>query len=266
MRTYGKQLTRFILLLVISLLYHGCGSVKIEDMRMMDQVESQLSLIENLPTLTIRPDDILGIDVTSRNPDNVAAFQPIREVFRNDTEGSAAIGNLTGYRVDEEGLIYLPFLGGVTAGGKTSAEIRLELTEALKAYIPDVSVQVRFINFRVTIIGEVNRPNTYAIRNERLTILEAIGMAGDFTSYANRMNILLVRQRTDSREIARINTKDKSLFTSDYFYLQPNDVLYVEPLKAKQYATRGDFLDRYGSFVFSGVTVVTFLVSLLVNN
>ena len=226
---------------------------------MLETIESEIVTIDSIPVLTIRPDDILNIQVASRNPENIVAFQLIRE-NRGATRGEGALGVQEGYRVDEEGNIYLPFLGKVIAAGKTIIELREAITNDLVEYIPDASVQVRFINFRVTVLGEVNQPNAYTIPNERLTILEAIGMAGDFTPYARRDAVLVIRERNEQREFARINTRDKNLFQSPYFYLSPNDLVYVEPLKAKQYATQGDFFQRYAPVFYPLVSMVTFLI------
>ncbi len=233
--------------LVYLLSLSSCGSVKYEEMLMLAEVQNEINPIDSQFILRIRTDDILSIHVASRNPETVIAFQKGKDNVA--ASGENALGLQDGYRVDEEGKVYLPFLGGITAAGKTILALRQEITDELIKFIPDVSVQVRFLNFRVTLLGEVNRPNTYIIPNERLTILEAIGMAGDFTPYAKRNDVLVIRERNEVRELARINTQDKSLFTSPYFYLSPNDIIYVEPLKAKQYATQGDFFQRY-SIVF----------------
>ncbi len=236
----------------------SCGSVKYAEMVMFDQVAPGQMALNNVPILYIQPDDILHIQVASRNPETVAAFQRPRE----NTAGSssAALGTPEGYRVDEQGYIYLPFLGRVEAAGKSIQDLRAEIALKIVDYIPDASVQVRFVNFRVTLMGEVRAPNTYIIPNERLTILEAIGMAGDFTDYARRNTILVIRERNEVREFARVNTQDPELFKSPYFYLSPNDIIYVEPLKAKQYATRGDFLDRYGVVLVPVISSLSFWI------
>lgn len=236
----------------------GCGSVKHAEMMMLTEVQNEMVNLDTLPVLTIQTDDILHIQVSSRNPETVIAFHRPNDI--NGASGERALGATEGYRVDEEGNIYLPFLGVVAAKGKTILELRELITSELSQFIPDASVQVRFINFRVTLLGEVNRPNTYIIPNERLTILEAIGMAGDFTSYARRNSVLVIREREGAREFNRINTQDKSIFDSAYFYLMPNDIIYVEPLRAKQYATQGDFLQRYSSLIIPAVSLLTFVL------
>lgn len=241
----------------------SCGSVKHSDMLMLDDIQEQFLEVENLPVLSIQPDDILSIQVTSRNPETVIAFQQGSIGSGASNAAAVGVGALAardGYLVDEEGKIYLPFLGEVEAAGKTISELRRKITAELTAFIPDASVQVRFLNFRVTVLGEVVAPNTYIIPNERLTILESIGMAGDFTPYARRNSVLVIRQRSDTREFGRVNTQDTTLFKSPYFYLSPNDIVYVEPLKAKQYATQGDFASRYANLLLPLVSLVTFFL------
>ncbi len=243
----------------------GCGSVKLSQMVMYKDVGTEKLPMDTIPELRIRPLDIIGIQVTSNDPASVVVFQQQRVTTVGSGTGSAsgegALGIQDGYRVDEEGDIHMPFIGAVAAQGKTLNELRKELTQKLDKYILNTNVQCRFMNFRVTLMGEVARPSTYTIPNERLTIIEAIGMAGDFTPYAERTSVLVIRDRDNVREFARVNTQDRSVFTSPYFYLSPNDIVYVEPLKAKQYATQGDFFERYGIFLASLLSVTAILIS-----
>ena len=243
----------------------GCGSVKLSQMVMYKDVGTEKLPMDTIPELRIRPLDIIGIQVTSNDPASVVVFQQQRVTTVGSGTGSASgegvLGIQDGYRVDEEGDIHMPFIGAVAAQGKTLNELRKELTQKLDKYILNTNVQCRFMNFRVTLMGEVARPSTYTIPNERLTIIEAIGMAGDFTPYAERTSVLVIRDRDNVREFARVNTQDRSVFTSPYFYLSPNDIVYVEPLKAKQYATQGDFFERYGIFLASLLSVTAILIS-----
>ncbi len=244
-------------------LYSSCGSVKYDDLILLDNVTQDVELVKNIPALVIQSDDILNIKVTSRNPETVIAFNLQTSPTQEGGKGAGALGIQEGYRVDENGNIQLPFVGQIKAAGKTIIALREEINQELIKYIPDASVQVRFMNFRVTLLGEVNLPNAYTIPNERLTILEAIGMAGDFTPYANRDEVLVIRERNGKREFARVNIQGKDLFLSTYFYLSPNDIIYVEPLKARQYATRGDFIDRYGILLLPVVSLISFLAGSL---
>jgi polysaccharide biosynthesis/export protein len=254
----------FLVLFLLCGLLTRCGSVKHAEMLMLQNVQSRIAAIDTLPALKIQPDDILGIQVASRNTEIIAAFQ-LRKEDNPASSGERALGILEGYRVDEQGFIYLPYIGQVMAAGKTVMELRQDISTRLIAFFPDATVQVRFQNFRVTLVGEVNRPNAYIIPNERLNVIEAIGMAGDFTPYARRNSVLIIRERNQVREFARINTQDTTLFTSPHFYLKPNDIVYVEPLKAKEYATQGDFWSRYSPTFFPIITLLTFALGLAVN-
>lgn len=253
-------------LLASGLFFASCGSVKYPQMLMLDQVRNDTIDIGALPTLEIRSDDILNIQVSSRNPELLIAFQQqkLSGTPGGASAGEGALGIQEGYRVDESGNIYLPYIKEVKASGLSTTQLRNEITEKLAEYFPDASVQVRFMNFRVTLLGEVFKPNTYIIPNERLTILEAIGMAGDFTPYADRADVLIIRERNNNqREFVRINTQEPDLFMSPYFYLSPNDIVYVEPIKAKQYATQGDFVSRYSVVLVPFVSFLTFLLGSL---
>ncbi len=249
---------------ILLAMLNSCGSVKHTEMLMLQDVQNRLAAIDTLPALRIQADDILSIQVSSRSPENLIAFQQ-QKTEGLASSGEQALGIQDGYRVDENGDIFLPYIGKVRAAGKTVLQLRQEISNKMIQFIPDATVQVRFLNFRVTMIGEVTRPNAYIIPNERLNILEAIGMAGDFTPYARRNSVLIMRERNQVREFVRLNTQDTTLFSSPYFYLKPNDIVYVEPLKAKEYATQGDFLSRYSNVFFPIVTLLTFVLGLSIN-
>ena len=251
----------FLTAVFTAMLLSSCGGVKHAEMLMLQNVQNQVGPIDSLPVLRIQSDDILGVFVSSQVQEANASFQEGKEA-ESASSGEQALGVKDGYRVDEAGNIYIPYIGAVHAEGKTILDLREEISTKIKDYYPDATVQVRFLNFRITIMGEVLRPNVYTIPNERLNILEALGMAGDFTPYAKRNNVLIIRERNKVREINRINTQDPTLFQSPYFYLRPNDVVYVEPLKAKQYATQGDFFQRYSGIFFPVVSLITFIAGL----
>ena len=260
-----RKLSCYLLyMLFLGSLWQSCGSVKHTEMMMLTEMSNGSMHVDSLPVLKIRTDDILSIKVASRNPETVIAFR--QSIESSAAAGERALGTQEGYRVDEQGNIYLPFLGPVQAEGKSLLELRQNITDSLMQYIPDASIQVRFMNFRVTLLGEINRPNTYIIPNERLTILEAIGMAGDFTPYARRNSVLVIREREGKRDFNRINTQNKTIFESPFYYLTPNDIVYVEPLKAKQYATQGDFLQRYSGILIPLVSLITFVLGTTLAN
>lgn len=250
-----------------ALILTGCGSVKLHEMVMLTDIGTEKMYADSIPELRIMPLDIIGIQVTSNDPSTVLVFQqqrfasPATGTATGAASGEGAMGIQEGYRVDSDGNIYLPFIGKVHAKGKSLNELREEITERLDKFILNTSVQLRFMNFRVTLLGEVFKPSTYIIPNERLTILEAIAMAGDFTPYADRSTVLVIREREGIREFTRVNTQVGSMFYSPYFYLSPNDIVYIEPLKAKKYATQGDFVERYSVIIVALLSFATIFLS-----
>jgi len=223
--------------------------------------------ILNQMELRIQPEDLLKIDVYSANPEAVAAFnlqqmgggqQMNMQQMGLQGMGTNNLEFFMGYFVDQEGSVDLPYLGTVDVLGLTLAQAKNKIADRLKRYVTDAVVNIRFLNFKVTILGEVNRPGTVRLSNKRVTLLEAIGIAGDLTPYANRAEVLIVREERGERTYARLNLQDYDIFESPYFYLQQNDVVYVEPLRSR-IATVADPLQRfigYGSGVLSIVTLI----------
>jgi polysaccharide export outer membrane protein len=140
---------------------------------------------------------------------------------------------MNGYSLDEEGYIYLPEVGKVLLSGMTVNEAQRHIQQAMSDYLNNASIIVKLISFKITVLGEVNQPGYYYVFNDQANIFEGLGLAGDLTDLGNRENIRLIRQTMAGSEAILINLKDPDLLASDYYFLQPNDVLYVQPLKAK---------------------------------
>ncbi|MEQ8704226.1 MAG: polysaccharide biosynthesis/export family protein [Phaeodactylibacter sp.] len=195
--------------------------------------------IQNLPQLTIQPDDLLSIRIKALDPIAAMPFNIDPENMNMQMmNASGGMRPLIGYLVDREGTIDMPMLGKIKVLGKTTDEIRQIVLEKLKPFLNNPVVSVRFLNFRITVLGEVSRPGTFFVANERVTVLDMLGLAGDVTSYGNRTNILVIREEDGRREYARLNIQDRDIFQSPYFYLQQNDVLYVEPLPVRTASIR----------------------------
>jgi polysaccharide export outer membrane protein len=229
-----------------------------------DLRDGVIDTITNYTRWTVQPEDILQITVYSSNVTEARRFNLMdnNAVFQMQQQGAGGISEPMGYRVNTAGMIDLPVIGQVMAKDRTLEEIKNEVQEKIAAtgYLPDVSVQVIFLSFRITILGEVNGPRSYIVRSEKVNILEAIGMAGDVTFFSNRENILIIREKKGVRNYGRINLKSRDLFKSPYFYLQPNDVVYVEPHKAKIMAAP-DPVSRYLSVVVGVVSFITLIIS-----
>jgi len=140
-----------------------------------------------------------------------------------------------GYLVNQDGYIQFPVLGNILAGGLNKQKLSDDITRMLieKQLLKDPIVTVRYLNFRVTVLGEVARPTVVSVPNEKISILEALGLAGDLTIYAKRDNILLIREEKGSKLVKRLNLNTSEIFTSPYYYLKSNDIVYAEPNSAK---------------------------------
>lgn len=217
--------------------------------------------IENVPALKIKPDDLLDITVHSLNPEANALFN--RGIIPtmgmgNEYDNQSQSLQSQGYLVDQEGFIDFPILGKVKVGGFSKAEAKAKLVTLLEEYLKDPTVNIRYLNYQITVIGEVQRPSTLTISSEKINILEALGRAGDMTPYGKRDNVLVIREEEGVRTIARLNLNNKEVFDSPYFYLQQNDVVYVEPTKIR----RPEFTNnlRIISIAISIVSVISLLL------
>jgi polysaccharide biosynthesis/export protein len=187
----------------------------------------------------IQINDILNISVSSMNPD-------ASSIFNTPNEGKGDENRLSGYLVDGDGNIQFPVLKSIKAAGLTKEQLRTNITKSLLdgKLLVDPIVSIRFQNFRVTVLGEVARPTVVAVPSEKISLLEALGFAGDLTIYAKRDNVLVIREENDKevikKVIKRINLNTSELFDSPYYYLKSNDIVYVEPNKARVSASRSN--------------------------
>jgi polysaccharide export outer membrane protein len=154
----------------------------------------------------------------------------------NNLYGGYAMGAPTapGYLVNSEGNVEFPVIGTIHLAGLTRTEAINLLKEKLASYIVNPTISLRILNFRITVLGEVKTPGTFTIPNERVTILEALGIAGDLLITGERHNVLVIRDEDGKRKEYRIDLTQESIFSSPVFYLQQNDVVYVEPNRAKR--------------------------------
>ncbi|MCD8263629.1 MAG: polysaccharide biosynthesis/export family protein [Tannerellaceae bacterium] len=202
----------------------------------------------------IAPDDLLTITVTAWDPTITTPFNP--PVFTYAGEGETSVVSsqqLHTYLVDKEGYINFPVLGKVYVAGLSKQELIKVLEKEIAVYVKDALVNVQIVNYKVTVIGEITRPGTLYITNDRLSILDAIGRSGDLTINANRTNILVIRDNEGHKEFARMDITDPAIFTSPYYYLRQNDVVYIEPNKVKQKNSRYSQAQQYNVTVFSSI-------------
>ncbi|MEJ8801522.1 polysaccharide biosynthesis/export family protein [Pontibacter sp. H249] len=219
--------------------------------------------IANAAEAKIQPGDRLSINVTSLNPESNVLFNrgALPAASNANVGGVAYVQETEGYLVDKEGNVVLPILGKVKLENLTREEAENQLTNSLQTYLKEPVVNVRFRNFKVTVIGEVTRPSTYQVPDGNVNILEALGMAGDMTAYGKRENVLVIRETKDERSMVRLNLNDKDILKSPFFNLQQNDIVYVEPHKAR--AAQASTNARNISLILGAISVVTVVVSRL---
>lgn len=192
-----------------------------------------------IPESIIQKNDILSITVSSLNPEASALFNASNgtATAAGSAGGGSASGGAAavGYLVSPEGTIQFPLLGAIKAEGLTKNQLKEYISKTLsdRKLLVDPIITIRFQNFRVTVLGEVNHPSVVSVPNEKLSLLEALGLAGDLTIYAERKNVMIIREQNEQKIIKRINLNSEELFSSPYYYLQSNDIVYVEPNKVK---------------------------------
>lgn len=252
--------------MVCLLLFNSCARYK--DLVILDEgpefsTTPEAILNKRLPI--IQPNDVLYITVEADDPEGLAA-KPFNKSLGNNLAGGGG-GNLielSGYLVDTAGYIEFPVLGSLKVGGKTTDESKTMIKNGLLVYVKNPVVNIRFLNFRINLIGEVGRPGAYTTTNERLTVFEALSQAGGITPVGNSSNILIIREKEGQREYGRINLKSRDVFQSPYFYLQQNDVLYVEPLETKIAVVRDPAL-RFIPWVSFITSSLAFLITIFRN-
>jgi polysaccharide export outer membrane protein len=178
---------------------------------------------------------MLSVQVSSLNAEASGYFNPAA-VADNNTMLNAATNPLarqTGYLVATDGTIKLPLVGQLPVEGLTNAAAGDLIASKLKVYLKEPTVIVRNTNFRISVLGEVARPSLFTIPNEQITLPEALGLAGDLTIYGRRDNVLVIRDEGTKRIFARLDMTRRDTFKSPYYSLRPNDIIYVEPGKAR---------------------------------
>ena len=220
---------RLYIIFSLAILAAGCKSSKnlsyFQDISDTSKVAS-VPLYPYVP-VKLQVDDELQILVTSSSPEASQFFNI------TSTALSSQSATLNSYRVTPNGYITLPIIGDMQVLGLTTQEVKLKVAEALKPYLKDAVISVRILNFKVTVIGEVQGPVVVNVTGERINILEAIGAAGDMTIFSKRFNVKVMRRSPNGMEVAHLNFNTSNMMQSPFFQLQQNDVVYVEPEPTK---------------------------------
>ena len=261
-----KKITSIILLTSSIFLLTSCGSTKnvayLQNSEVID-----FSRSEYLYDARIMPKDILTITVNTVNPDAAAPFNlTVPTSFNNQTRSTYSQPILQTYLVDNQGFIDYPVIGRLEVGGLTKSMCEKLLHDKIKPYLNEAEtpvVTVRMSNYKISVLGEVNRPGMFTVSNEKINILEALAQAGDLTIYGVRNKVKLIREDAKGRkEIHTINLNDANIINSPYYYLQQNDIVYVEPNKVK---AQNSSVGSMTTLWFSATSILISLTSLLYN-
>ena len=212
-------------------------------------------------TIKFKPDDLLTIDVSSLDPEAARPFNLPAVSYNNSVIDAQGRLKMQTYLVDLNGNIEFPVLGTVKIGGLSRSEANAMLKEMLSEYIKNPIVNIRLANFTITVLGEVNRPGTFLIQDERISLSEAIGLAGDMTIYGRRDNVFLIREIDGEKRYAKLDLTSVNVVNSPNYYLTQNDVIYVEPNNARM---RQSNFTQNNSLIVSIVGVAATIAAILI--
>lgn len=261
-----KKAIYFFAIPIIVMALASCGSAKnIAYMQGSEEMTAEDYAQQTTPMYDakIMPKDLLTITVNATDPEAVQAFN-LTVPSKTTGVTTTSQPQLQTYLVDNNGQINFPVVGMVTLKGLTKRQAEEKVRDLLRAYLKeDPVVTVSFVNYKISVIGEVARPNTFTINNEKVNIFEALGMAGDMTIWGRRDNVKIIREDQDgNRRIIPMNLNDRNIIFSPDFYLQQNDVVYVEPNKVK--AQNSEIGSATGLWL-SGTSILVSLAGLLIN-
>lgn len=261
-----RKILGFIVFVVLCLSLGSCGSSK------------QIAYFQNADTISyaaskglfdakIMPKDLLTITVSTTDPKAATPFNlSVTNTLNSTGYLSTGAGSLQTYLVDNEGFINFPVVGELKVSGMTKRECENFIRDRILPYMAETEkpiVTVKMASFKVSVMGEVKTPGIFTVDQEKISVLEALARAGDLTIYGKRGNVLLIRESaTGEKSVHRLNLNDANLINSPYYYLQQNDILYVEPnsVQAKNSAIGSSI-----TVWFSVVSILTSVASLMVN-
>lgn len=237
-KCFQKTGVMLLYLLMVAVLFTSCVSQKKIKYFQSQAVNDSLREFTYAPkeAYKVKKGDNLYIKVQSLDEKTYKFFNYDDASRTTGTTSSESSIYLASYAVSDSGNIEFPFVGKIAVAGLTVDEIRYKIQDIVNQYLKETTVIVKLVNFRVTILGEVKSPGYYLIYQDKLNLFEAVARAGDLTDFSNRKRVVLIRQTDNGTKMYRLNMNDENIFTSEQFYLLPNDIVYVEPLKEKQWA------------------------------
>lgn len=248
---------RTLCLLFSVVLTSSCVSNKniayFQDIQAIDQAKLENAAVFVEPV--IQPDDILSINIfTLDQKSGSIVNQSAPTPLLGSNTSASSLTN--GFLVDKNGEIEMALSGKIKVAGLTTYQARELVRDVVSKNYKGPNVQLRFANFKISVLGEVNHPSAYTLPNEKVTILDALSLAGDLTIYGRRDNVMIVRDNNGQKEFSRLNLNSSEVFNSPFYYLKQNDVIYVEPNKAKASANNTPQIQTIG--------IITSVLSVLV--
>jgi len=218
-------LTGLIIVLLVIIILSGCAARR--DLVYFSNLNANGSVPESVQMdARISSGDILDVSVSSASLESNKLFLTVNNI-------SYVQSTFNGYTVSKEGTIIMPLIGEIGVEGMTIDQAQMFITKQLSKQIRDPKVAVRLVNFKVTVIGEVNKPASFTINSDKINVLEALGMAGDMTVYGRRQDVLVIRQENGIKSIGKLDLNNIETVKSPYFYLKQNDIVYVAPDRSK---------------------------------
>jgi polysaccharide export outer membrane protein len=255
--------TQLFLLLSVFTLLGMCSCVSTKQASYFAETVDTTIIVRNEDTAAvIQNNDILSVYISSLNPEASAVFNAPNSLATSTstTNGSTSAG---GYLVNVDGFIQLPILGNIRAAGLTKKQLKSEITNSIleKKLLLDPIVTIRHLNYEVTVIGEVGKPMVINVPNEKISLLKALGIAGDITVFGKKENVMLIREIEGKRKVKLIDLNSKTFLSSPYYYLQPNDVVYVEANKYK--VINANRNQQLLPTILSGLSVIALVITAL---
>lgn len=263
-----NRINYMLAVILLAFIASGCGSSKnVAYLKNSDQISEEDYGFQISPMYDARimPKDILTITVATTDPEASRPFN-ITVPLTSSIDGvrTSQQAQLNTYLVDNEGKIDFPVLGMIYLKGMTNRQAEEKIKELLKSYIKeDPLVAVKFGNYKISVLGEVARPGSFTVSQEKINVLEALAMAGDMTIYGIRTNVKVIREDgAGNKRIYQLNLNDPYIIFSPDYYLQQNDVVYVEPNKVKSQNAR---VGATTTLWFSGLSIAITVANLLIN-